>query len=455
MVEKEKIIDKKVLPTIIALGVLVILGLVVMLGKSQPSNSKPSEDVQLLKFKPAEINYIFFEDKVNDYINAEIVKKEDGNWYVNGKLAYTPEVMRILNVLSSVKKYSQIDDYNNLKDYKLQPYIKRLVMKFKDKSKPDIELFVGDYAPVSKKRYVKFLDDKTIHLADKFVYSAMAVTPEGLLNKDIFGLNPENLKAIIIQRNKDKYELNKEKFGWYVTLPSGEKTFADQNVVKNIINILFGNAATAVIDISSSEELLKNFKLPYMTIKAFNKEGDMAEVKVSPQIPSTTVFYLLNVESKKIFVLSKAMLERTIFNSFDIRNKKLFIPKLSDFETITIIKDGKEFLFKKDNHNLWSCKKLSIDNIATTSYIEDLYSLYADRFTNDLIKGSLYENNLQNPVLEIIVKLVDSDEPYKITIAHKKTDGYYPTRIDNEPFIYFIDKSTFKLIDSMGYKEPE
>lgn len=453
MVEKEKIIDSKILPTLIALGVLVVLGVLAFVLK--PLNNQPltSTDSSLLKFTPGEVKYIFLEDKLNDYINSEIVLKDDKNWYVNGNLAYTPEVMRILNVLSNVKIGSEIEHYSDLKDYKLNPYEKRLVIKFKDTSKPDLELLVGDYAPVSKQRYVKFLNDDRVFLADKFVYSAMAVTPEGLLNKDIFGIAPENLKAINITYKDENYLFEKEKEGWFVTLPNKVRTFADQNIVSNIINVYFGNAAAAVIRDESTKDLLDNFKTPYMIVKAFTEVGHMAEVKVSFPVPSTKIIYLWNVEKNKIFILNKMVVDRLKLTSFDARNKKLFIPRFSNIEMITIKKGGKDYQFTKNDKNLWRCSKLSIDEIATTSYIEDIYSLYADKFSNDLVAESSFKRSFKDPALEIIVNEYNQEKPYTIALAPQLADGYYPVKLSEDPFLFFIDKDTFKIINDMGYKE--
>ncbi|MEW5820450.1 MAG: DUF4340 domain-containing protein, partial [Cyanobacteriota bacterium] len=175
MVEKKKIIDKKFIPTIIAIVILIILA-VVMLPEINKPEKQPEDNKEniLFDFKDSNISFIGIYTSDNPEINVDLALQKDGTWTVNDKLAYTPEVMRILSVLKNVRVLSKIDDYGSLKEFGLNPPDKILYIKFKDNKTKPIKLFVGDYAPASRDRYIKFEKDTEILLANNYVYSAIS-----------------------------------------------------------------------------------------------------------------------------------------------------------------------------------------------------------------------------------------------------------------------------------------
>lgn len=451
MVEKKKIVEKKFIPTIIAVVILIILAIAVFWDK--PKTTPPAEEGirQLFQFNNADVNYISIETTSNPEINCDIKLAGDEKWYVNGRLAYTPEIMRILDVLKSVKVISEIKDYPSLSDFGLNPPKKILVIGFKEGTNQDISVLIGDYAPASKHRYIKLPEIPDVYMVNKYVYSAISVTPSGLLDKDAFGLEPDKVEKIIITRQNSKFALTKKDDGWYVTLPSKLNVLADQEYVKSILNAVLGNNCQAVIADMDTNVERYGLKIPAITIKAVDDSGKESEVIVSNVIPSTDLNYLMNVETNKVFIMSSSKIERLIFNDLEIRNKKIIVPSIDNINRIVLTKDGKKYEFIKDKSKIWISKNLKLETLLATEYIEKLFTRYVDITSDMKIKETDEDFGFDDSILKIEAfeknkAKEKSYQPYTVKIGKNNKEGNYFMQKSGDPYLYLIKQDTFDFM---------
>lgn len=461
MVEKKVIIDKKFIPTLIALGTLILLAIFILpsLGPSQIPLS--NEKDLIINADLADLDSIVILTPDSKEINIDLKLQKNGDWFVNGKLAYFPEIQRIFSVLKTIQITKTIDKYGNLKDFGLEPPKKILGLRFKDKEKKDDTYYIGDFAPASKDRYVRIPGFSRIYMVQKEIYTALSMTPQGLVNKDIFTMEPDEVQTFSITQNNKTYRMVKEDGGWYVTLPSELTLYADQNKVSNIINNLFGNSAMAVVTDDGTDISEYDLEKPAIKMTASSKDGHKANVLISDVIPSTKLRYITNRLTNRVFVIQNDKVQNNIlFNNLDIRNKKIIVPKLSELAKIEITIEKKKYVFKVDEFKLWHCNQLKQEEIDTTDFIEGLTSHYVD-ITSDIdIKKSKEDFGFDKPIIQINCyeknKYKEKDyKPYSVRIGKKSKEGVYYIEKTNDPYLYFITQSTLDFIKHMGEKTKE
>lgn len=457
MVEKEKIIDKKFIPTLIALGILLVLTFIALPLFKKNNLTTPVEEKFLLKLKPNEVNYLLIETPNNSVINTELTLDKNGQWKVNGYEAYEPDVNKILLILSKIRILSVIRDYAYLQEFGLDPAQKIVTIGFNDKNKQKIRLLVGDYSPAAKDRYAKFANKPEIYIADKYLYDNLTVTPQGLLNKDVFGIDGEKLVRLEVTRLGATYKLEKIKNEWFVTLPNKIRVYADQSAVNNVISSAFGNMAEGVIAHKTPDLKKYNLKDPWITVKAEDKDGNTEKVLVSSNIPSTFMYYALNVKKNKVFLMHKNNVISLDFNELDIRNKMIIVPQLSEIAQMIITVNDKKYTFIKPKDKMWECKNLKMEQILINQYVEDLSKLYVD-ITSNLTIAETGENfgfDKPNVRIEAFVKgkeNISSYKPYTVNIGKKSKEGYYYLEMSNDPYVHFIKQDTYNFISKFGLK---
>lgn len=298
-------------------------------------------------------------------------------------------------------------------------------------------------------------------MVQKEIYTALSMTPQGLVNKDIFTMEPDEVQTFSITQNNKTYHLTKKDSGWYVTLPGELTLYADQNKVSNIVNNLFGNSAMAVVTDDGTDISEYDLEKPAIKMTATSKEGHKANVLISNVIPSTKLRYITNRLTNRVFVIQNDKIQNNIlFNNLDIRNKKIIVPKLSDLEKIEITIEKKKYVFKVDEFKLWHCNQLKQEEIDTTDFIESLTSHYVD-ITSDIdIKKSKEDFGFDKPIIEINCYETNkskekSYKPYSVRIGKKSKEGVYYIEKTNDPYLYFITQSTFDFIKDMGVKTTE
>lgn len=458
MVEKKTIIDKKFIPTLIALGTLILLAIFILPTLSPDKMPLPDARDHIVNANFEDINSIIILTPDANEINIDLKLQKNGQWMVNGKLAYLPEIERMFTVLKTVTITKTIDNYSNLADFGLEPPKKILGLGFKDKEKNEETYYVGEYAPASKDRYVRIPKFSRIYMVEKEFYTALSMTPQGFVNKDIFTMEPDQIKEFSITQNNKTYKLTNEKAGWYVTLPNNIKIYADQNRTATLVNNVFGNSASALIKDESTDLAKYDLEKPPIQMTAVNKEGKKANVLISNVIPSTKLRYIINTITKRVFVIQEDIIKnQLLFNDLDIRNKMIIVPKLSDISKIIITKDKKKYIFKVDDINLWHCNQLKQEEIDTTDFIESLTAHYVDITSDINIKETKENFGFDNPEIEISCYEKDKEKtkgykPYTVKIGKKSKEGIYYIEKSNDPYLYFITKKTMNFISNMGLK---
>jgi hypothetical protein len=453
MVEKKKSLDKKFLPTIIAIIVLLVLVvLVVPLKKPSPSVQTGYERKQLFDFKPSEVTQIEILSTKNREINMVLEKIDEKTWHVNGQLAYTPDIQDILTVLSTVGLIGEIKDYNNLEEFGLKPPHKDLKMTLKNGK--SYRVYIGDTTPTSSNRYAMLEKDNTVYIADKYLYNALSATPQSLINRDIFKIEPSEVEELVIEKGNNIIRFKKDGDHWYLIQQDDQKLFADQSNVKSILVSLFGNAADVYIDEKVKD--LKNYKLddPLVSLRARTSDGKDVKVLYSDAIPSTKLFYALNTLDNKVYVVNKTKIDRITMPEMDFRNKNLVTVPMSDLDKVIVYKNDKEYTFKKDRRNLWVSKETGLEDIVTNQYILDLSARYADIISDLKYHDTKEDFGFDNPELKIELYRKGSGTPDTIKTGKASKEGYYYVSVNKDPYLYLIYEDTFRFLKNMGKKDP-
>lgn len=459
MVAKKKILDKKFVPTIAAITVLIALGAVtipVYQNRAALQQEATQQQKHFLTFNQEEIGSIKIESPISPSLNMLIERQKDNSWTVNGVEAYTPDIQKIMLALQQVNIYDKIDEYASLEDFGLFPPQKILTLTYKDPTQKPIIIKVGTYTPASKQVYAKYSDAEPIYILGKTLYNATLVTANGLFNKDVFKLDSEALTHFTVKRNGETYNMVKEGEDWHVVVKDGAKVLGDDQAIQSIISFIFGNSGESLVRKNADD--LSRFKLdkPAIEIFAETKEGKKAHVIVSPPVDGTQASYVANLETNNVYIWYKPKIDRVTFSELDIRNKEIITPKFSDIRSIEIIRDGKPYKFFINKNRLWDSKDIKNEPVNINQYVEDLSTLFFN------VSTSLRENEFKedlgfsNPRVKIALTLdkKEKESPYTVLIGNKSKeyDGYY-VKISGDPFIYMINQETFEFIYNFGLKK--
>ena len=120
MVEKKKTIDKKFIPTIIAIGILIIFFIVNHLS-SNNADKTVHQGKKILDFNINNIETVVIETPESPELYIELTRKSNDEWEVNHHSAYTADVLQILGMLQNITEISQIEDYTSLNEFGLNP----------------------------------------------------------------------------------------------------------------------------------------------------------------------------------------------------------------------------------------------------------------------------------------------------------------------------------------------
>jgi hypothetical protein len=453
MVEKKKRLDKKFIPTLAALGVLIILGVAVFfLSKNVTPGGDNTDKNALLNLEGHEVTYISIENPGSPEIDIELNKK-DGKWYMREYLAYTPEIENMLTVLSNVSISDTITEYAGESEFGLKPPEKILTLGYKDGTKTRV--LVGASTPTSEERYAKMPGKHDIYLVNKYLYSAVTATPLGLLNKDIFKIEPENLTYFEITNPTMTLKFNKKPDGWYVTTADGTTTYGDQQKIMSIVKNIFSNVADSLMIDTTTNLSDYQVETPWIKMIAESNKGEKVEVRFSEKVKGSKVHYGYNLKTDEVFILHSTKLNPLEINDLDVRNKMILATPLSQLSSITIVKDGKKYKFTPNKKGFWTAKNAKIEDLVANQFIEDLSMRYADIVSDLKIAEADEDFGFDDPVLEIIIQRKDQKDPHRAIIGKKSKEGYYYTKVENDPYLFLIVEETLDFIKSMGQKEAE
>ena len=263
-------------------------------------------------------------------------------------------------------------------------------------------------------------------------------------------LAPDSISGIVIKGNNSEIILTKENDKWFL---GQEKYAADAYKVKKMIDFLVKPVLTAVV--SDSKDYLR-YGLDDKTlvaVKALSGDNPQREVEIGYQTEVRNNTFIKLENDHRVYHAREDL--RDIFSTDidDIRDKTVLSFNPDKVNSFYLLKDEKEFAFKKKTLPLEEENKTSsvrwetaegkiIDTSLINSLLDDLLKIKCSKY----IYGTK-ESESNSPVY--VIRVMDENEHVLTVFSKEEDDDYRALSSDNPtPFSLYawrIDNIIEKL----------
>lgn len=399
-----------------------------------------------------------FEGKLFTYSSSDINKlelrrgseiivfeKKDDAWEITTPFKTKADkyaVERLVEDFSDLKIERKVEEnVRDLKKYGLEPPHRILKLFKKDGS--FFSVYVGIENPIDGALYAKKPEESVVYLIPSFLKSGLDKTLFDFRNKKIFEFEKDKVNRIVWESEGKRWNAYKKEEEWFLDEPV--KALADKGKIDDILYSITGAEAKGFSVEDYKDEQLKEYALDKPKIKISIKgERDLEiSVGVKEEKDKKNVYAISNF-SRVISELPETFLSEIDKKPEDMREKSVAVFWSFDVQKLTIIKEGKEYIFEKDKQDKWEMKnpeKKEIDGTKINDFLRKIEDLEAKEFIDS--PKSLKDYGLDLPNLKFKIETKERGKERTIEIICGKEENEKVYLMNKKLNYIFVVESSF------------
>jgi hypothetical protein len=398
-------------PTLILLGVFILLLLVVYFlefsGQGEDSSedklvSLASDDVVKIIFDNGE-ETIQFQKEGEDWLIVEPVEAK-GDKY---------EVDRLSDDFSDLRFERIVEDVpSDLEKYGIP---QKEIALFYDGQDQPVKILIGMENPLDNTFFAKKADETKVVLIPSSLKSLLEKKVFDFRQKDIFKFESDQAKSVKLRAKDIEWEAEKVNEEWFLRKPVN--ALAEKSKVNDVLNAISNLKAAAFVSEEKNDEEVQRWGL----------DNPDYEVSIDFPVENRQVTYLLHKEedsvhatssiSPKILRVDDAVLADLEKEPADLRDKSVADFFSWEAKKLQVRKGDFSLTLTKDEEDNWQSNMPEIQEIdkeKVQSFLRKMESLEAEEFIDPPLK--LADYGLDIPRAEVRIWAGDEESPTEVII---------------------------------------
>ncbi len=310
----------------LALGGLLILGLIYLYTVEFPDAQRKAEEArlakQLISFQSDDVHRITLQYSDQDAIN--IKKDLDGHWWLVEPLHYRADHAEVEDIIRDlvIANVTRVinESGNDLGDYGLAPAKLTLSFALKDRVE---QFLIGEKGPISSQLYFKRTSGPQIYLTNLPDRDILSKTQYILRRKELFELDRGNIDRLQLESSLGTFSLFKTGQTWFLDSPIEYP--ADQSVLGVLLFQIENIRAEKFIDDTQEQKSIRaQFGLPELVMHVQANENPYA-VQFFANSDDSKWVYATTTSDLPVFLVSRATFQRIPNTLFTLRDKHLVV----------------------------------------------------------------------------------------------------------------------------------
>ncbi len=427
--------------TIIILFAVLAFLLLAIFYMEKREERKEKLEGKLITYSASDIN------KLELRRGSEIIifERKNDNWEITSPLKTSADkytVDRLVEDFSDLKIERKVEENaGDLKKYGLEPPHRILKLWKKDGSLISVQ--VGIESPIDGALYAKKPEENTVYLIPSFLKSGLDKTLFDFRNKKVFEFEKNKVSKIKWESENKVWQASKKEEEWFLEVPV--KALADKGKIDDILYSISGAEAKAFVVEDYKDEQLKDYALSNPKIKISIKADKDINISVGLKEEKDKKYvYSVSNLNRIISELPETFLSEIEKKPEDIREKSVAVFWSFDVQKLSILKEGKEYLFEKDKQDKWEMKKpeqKEMDGTKINDFLRKIEDLEAKEFIDH--PKSLKEYGLENPNLQFKITTKESGKEKLIEIVAGKEENDKIYLMNKKLDYIFVVESSF------------
>lgn len=389
-----------------------------------------------------------------------IVEKRGDDWYlakpITG-LADTDEVERMVKAVAELKPRGSRDHVDlTSEDFALAKPDLTATLTYGGTKTAAVSL--GGETPVGSDRYAKIAGRDRLYIVGSSLRTTLWKEPEKLREKKLAKFEKEDVTRLTLQHDQTRVACVKrggdeESTTWRITEPLDAR--GDEWNIKQLVDKIKDLKAEDFLEEKKSDEDLGLHK-PQVRLSLDLKGGRKLTIslgkqskrRVGDQDEEKEILFARSSERQEVLLVKADVLEKLKKSLFDLRDKSVAQLDRDDVKRITVERrEGMSFSVQRRPAG-WRVERpqhVDAKQSAVDDLLWDIEDLDAKKFvTEEAKREELRDYGLVVPDAAITVELSGQDEPVKIYIGHKTTEGDYYCMTNQSPQVVTISDFLIK-----------
>ncbi len=389
----------------------------------------------------------------------EIQKDNKEVWQITEPKQYKADESTVRTMLSTVADFvpdSTIEGPANLADYGFNAPTARCT--FQNKTGNSFVLLIGDKGVTGSSTYLKLSDKNTVYLLPSYTVDNLKKTVNDYRDKNLVKTDMVLAKKIQIVRNGKIFALEKDKNNvWDIIQPIIGK--ADESKVRDLLTTVNNLHVDSFVEDHPSNLAIYGLAAPHAKIEVWPSDGSLSKsILIGRKKMKTSNFFAKLDDSPAVYLVNQYIDSTLDVKVADFRDKSMMKFDGVSAKTLSVLHDGKTFVYQKDDKGQWS----SAGRVKAQDEATYLVNLLSDIVISDFASKDA-TTGLKKPSFVVEVLLADGSkrtyrfgnkEKDKVYLASDKTKDVYLvlSNVVSQMDIYFNSLLTPVPVLTIGSK---